>query len=57
MPVKKYTSSEALKQATANGASLEQTLINLKAMLDEGYITQKQYDDLKMALNPQYSYK
>ena len=53
----KYTSSEALKQATANGASLDQSLINLKAMLDEGNITQKQYDDLKMALNPQYSYK
>ena len=55
--VEKYTSSEALKQATANGASLDQSLINLKAMLDEGNITQKQYDDLKMALNPQYSYK
>lgn len=55
--VEKYTSSRALNEAVANGKTLEERLINLKAMLDEGNITEKQYNDLSMALNPRYSYK
>lgn len=55
--VEKYTSSRALKEAVANGKTLEERLINLKAMLDEGNITEKQYKDLSMALNPRYSNK
>lgn len=56
-PVEKYTSSRALNEAVANGKTLEERLINLKAMLDEGNITEKQYKDLSMALNPRYSNK
>ena len=56
-PVEKYTSSRALNEAVENGNTLEERLINLKAMLDEGNITEKQYKDLSMALNPRYSYK
>ena len=56
-PVEKYTSSRALNEAVENGKTLEERLINLKAMLDEGNITKKQYNDLSMALNPRYSYK
>ena len=56
-PVEKYTSSRALNETVANGKTLEERLINLKAMLDEGNITEKQYKDLSMALNPRYSNK
>lgn len=56
-PVEKYTSSRALNEAVENGKTLEEQLINLKAMLDEGNITKEQYNDLSMALNPRYSYK
>lgn len=56
-PVEKYTSSRALNEAVENGKTLEERLINLKAMLDEGNITEKQYKDLSMALNPRYSNK
>lgn len=56
-PVEKYTSSRALNEAVENGKNLEERLINLKAMLDEGNITEKQYKDLSMALNPRYSNK
>ena len=56
-PVEKYTSSRALNEAVENGKTLEERLINLKAMLDEGNITKEQYNDLSMALNPRYSYK
>lgn len=55
--VEKFTSSRALNEAVANGSTYDERLVNLKAMLDEGNITEKQYKDLVFALNPRYSYK
>lgn len=55
--VEKFSSSRALNEAVANGSTYDERLVNLKAMLDEGNITEKQYKDLVFALNPRYSYK
>lgn len=55
--VEKFTSSRALNEAVANGSTYDERLVNLKAMLDEGNITEKQYKNLVFALNPRYSYK
>lgn len=56
-PVNMLSSSEALIKAKQAGASYTEQLAYLQQLYYSGLITPAQYSDLKMALDPQYSYK
>ena len=56
-PVAVMTSAQALLAAKQYSADYKQQLAYLQQMWREGKISDDQYSDLKVALDPQYSYK